>query len=74
MPTYFHFVPILLEPGSVVVPGNFGRIMNIVGATHDLWAREMALEAVRAQHYPGKPSRLSANFVQPKRLRAGIAD
>ena len=62
MSTFFHSSPILLELGSVVLPGNFGRIIRLKGAEHPLYAREMALEGIRQAHYPDKPSRLDSCF------------
>ena len=62
MITFFHSSPILLESGSVVLPGNYGRIIRLRGAEHPLYAREMALEEIRQVHYPDKPSRLDSCF------------
>lgn len=70
MGTYFHCAPILLELGSIVLPGNFGRIIRAAGQAHNLWARETALEGVRAQHYPHKPSRWSSCFACPTEATA----
>jgi hypothetical protein len=62
MTIFFHAAPMLLAPGSVVLPGNFGRVIRQQGATHPLWNRESALEVVRSSNYPTKPSRLDACF------------
>lgn len=58
--------PTLLEPGSVVPPGNFGK--NIAGAspdTTDGWtvAREMVFENARMRFTPHLPSRLTCAFL-----------
>lgn len=58
----YHCAPILLKPGSVILPGNFGRIIKAVGPSHSLWNREMTLEQIRSREFPMKPSRLSACF------------
>jgi hypothetical protein len=63
--TLFHLAPVLLSPGSVILPGNYGRIITAVGLSHPLWARENILESVRQAHYPAKPSRLNACFACP---------
>ncbi|MDF2809373.1 MAG: hypothetical protein K0S56_404 [Microvirga sp.] len=58
----FHSAPILLAPGSVVMPGNWGRLLRDRADQHSHWNREMALEEWRATHAPEKPSRLFACF------------
>src|SRR5258707_670501 len=62
MASIFHSSPVLLSPGSIVLPGNYGRIVRQAGATHPFYNRETVLEQVRAQHFPDKPSRLAACF------------
>ena len=61
MPLY-HSSLSLLGPGSIVVPGNYGRIIRIVGESHRLWGREQTLEEVRKLEFPHKPSRLDSAF------------
>jgi hypothetical protein len=61
MPLY-HSCPTLLGPGSIVLPGNYGRIIREVGPAHPLWSREQELERVRTDAFPDKPSRLDATF------------
>jgi hypothetical protein len=61
MPLY-HSSPVLLEIGSVVLPGNYGRILYARGKAHPLWERERTLEQVRKQRYSAKPSRLTSTF------------
>lgn len=63
--SYFHFAPILLAPGSVIEPGNFGRLIRLHGEAHNLYRREMAYEAVRCQHFDFRPSRLDCLFCFP---------
>ena len=61
----FHVAPILLAPGSVILAGNWGRIVQSVGASHPAWERELSLEEVRVRLFPEKPSRLNATFALP---------
>lgn len=65
MASYFHFAPIMLAPGSIIEPGNFGRIIRRRGPAHNLYRREMAYEAIRQQHFPSRPSRLDCLFCFP---------
>lgn len=58
----YHVAPILLEPGSIIIPGNYGRIINLVGINHQLYSREMLLEYVRVKNFSHKPSRFSSCF------------
>jgi hypothetical protein len=58
----FHCAPVLLSPGSVVLPGNYGRIIHETGQAHPLWLREAVLAQVRAQRFPDKPWRLTSTF------------
>lgn len=66
MNTYFHAAPIPLEPGAIILPGNWGRILNLFRRPGygDGWllAREMTFEAIRATEFPHLPSRLSSAF------------
>jgi hypothetical protein len=59
---FYHSSPVLLEIGSVILPGNYGRIIYARGKTHPLWDRERTLEQVRKQRYSAKPSRLTSTF------------
>jgi hypothetical protein len=61
MPLY-HSSPSLLAPGSIVLPGNYGRIIKMLGKKHPCWGRERVLEEVRKQRYSAKPSRLASTF------------
>ena len=58
----FHSTRNRHKPGEIILPGNFGRIINDAGPKHYLYFREMKIEAFRAAHYPEKPSRLKATF------------
>jgi hypothetical protein len=66
MPLY-HSSPVLLGQGSIILPGNYGRIIRSVGATHPYWDRENTLESVRRARYDAKPSRLDATFSCPSK-------
>ena len=63
MPKFFHVAPILLGPGSVILSGNWGRILRAYTQTNDVLFREYVLEEVRKSSYPDKPSRFSAIFL-----------
>lgn len=60
--TYFHIAPSLLEPGSIINPGNWGRIITFVGMGHTSFSREILLEYARIRSFKDKPSRFSSNF------------
>lgn len=65
MTRYFHFAPLLLAPGSIIEPGNFGRIIRQRGAAHPLYRREMFYENIRQNLFPTMPSRLNCLFCFP---------
>lgn len=58
----YHSSPVLLEIGSVILPGNYGRVIGAVGEGHPHWERETELERVRSIYHPEKPSRLNSCF------------
>ena len=58
----YHCSPSWLEPGSIIRPGNYGRILKMIGANHTHWLREQFLELIRTQEFPDKPSRLTSAF------------
>ncbi len=58
----YHPCPVLLAPGSIILPGNYGRVIRQVGPPHAQWPREQELENVRQQQFPDKPSRLESAF------------
>lgn len=65
MTTYFHLASVNLAPGSVITPGNYGRILRAyTPGTHDGWrlATELAFENVRLRKYPDRISRLQSCF------------
>ena len=67
MTSYFFACSYPLAPGSVVEPGNWGRIVRMYNTRGfgNPWIlfREEVLEQVRATHYPVKPSRLDGIFL-----------
>lgn len=69
MSTYFHCAPIPLAPGSIICPGNWGRLVRLYQGTEtgtfNTAFRERVLEDIRGQEFPEKPSRLSSCFVLP---------
>jgi hypothetical protein len=65
---YYHLAPISLGPGSIIQPGNFGRMLSRYGCPSVNWllARELVFEAVRAEpRFFDRPSRLNACFGLP---------
>lgn len=61
----FHVAPIPLGVGSVIEPGNFGRLMK-TNPTGSFFAhRESIYECIRLKEAPEKPSRLDAIFLLP---------
>lgn len=68
----FHLAPLRLAAGSIILPGNYGRMVGIFGWEHPNSHREAILEAVRAQHFPGLPSRLRSVFCVASREDAAI--
>ena len=66
---YFHVCPLPLEPGSVISPGNWGRIIrSYVNANvnqDQLWImfREQTFELIRRTNFPDKPSRFESTFL-----------
>ena len=66
MTTYYHSASVLLRPGSVIEPGNYGRMLgtyrNDNGPNGWKLATELALETRRARDFSALPSRLSCCF------------
>jgi hypothetical protein len=64
---YYFACSYLLEVGSVVLPGNWGRILRMYTTSGfgNAWIqyREDVFEKVRRDEYPNKPSRLKSIFV-----------
>lgn len=65
--TYFYLCGYPLEPGSMVHPGNWGRICRLRRESHVdrflLLLKEMVFESVGGKHVSSLPSRLAASFV-----------
>jgi hypothetical protein len=64
--TYFHCAPVGLEPGSIIRPGNWGRILLLYEQTNNSLninaIREVTFELARLAYAPNKPSRLECIF------------
>lgn len=58
----YHLAPLGLTPGSQIVAGRYGRLLQINGWNHPNAYREMHLEDVRRKQFPDRPSRLQASF------------
>lgn len=62
MDEYYWLGGVILEKGSVVLPGNWARlVMNMPG--HHLALREQIYESIRIKCTPDLPSRLNSNFI-----------
>lgn len=66
----FHLCGPILERGSVILPGNWGRILRLYGWRHAHSIREHALEEARKALAPHLPSRLACAFVFLSRQEA----
>lgn len=65
MNNYYYLCSYPLEPGSVVLPGNWGRLLknsNCSNIALNL-AKEQTFENVRLKSYPSLPSRFEAIFL-----------
>jgi hypothetical protein len=64
---YFYCYSLPLEAGSVIRPGNWGRILEAYTpqSSPNAWllVRELAYELARIQSFPNKPSRLKSLFL-----------
>lgn len=58
----FHWCPAKLASGSIIEPGNFGRIVDLYGYKHPHYLRELALEQARQNVAGEAPSRLNCIF------------
>lgn len=70
MTRYFHFAPLRLGPGSIIEPGNWGRLIkrySIADGAPWLLARELIFEQLRPE---GKPARMSGCFALTTRIEA----
>jgi hypothetical protein len=60
---YFHLSGAHLAIGSIIEPGNWGRILRFHGWRHSEALKEMALEHARLSRFKDRPSRLEGAFV-----------
>lgn len=60
---FYHLFGGLLRVGSIIEPGNWGRIVKAAGWRHNASVREAALEQSRLSRFSHRPSRLEAAFV-----------
>jgi hypothetical protein len=62
---FFHLCPTMLEPGSVITPGNFGRVIETYrpNSLGPLAVRELTFEITRLKHFAERPSRFKAIFL-----------
>ena len=62
---YFWLCSYPLEIGSVVAPGNWGRILSLYTNQHNilLYLREQVFERVRLEKFFNRPSRLKSTFM-----------
>lgn len=67
--TVFHFAPLRLGAGSIIQPGNWGRMLKRYHVNNNMidWkmARELVFEQIRSASFAAKPSRLDACFALP---------
>lgn len=69
----FHYAPIRLGAGSVIEPGNFGRIIKRYQANDTLGGWRMARELIFEMMRPvAKPSRLTSCFGLPSQHDADL--
>ena len=74
MQSFFHCAPLPLGAGSVVQPGNWGRVLRLYAwnpnqIVLNAW-REALLEQAHDIYAPQKPSRLAATFALPSQQEA----
>jgi hypothetical protein len=65
--TYFHCSPITLSPGSIIHPGNWGRVLHLYETNNPTQVqlnaiREALLELSRQAIAPNKPKRIESVF------------
>ncbi|CCG42199.1 DUF2441 domain-containing protein [Magnetospirillum molischianum] len=68
MQSFFHCAPIPLRAGSIIEPGNWGRIVRLYQPNFGNYAvafREKVLEEIRLKEFPHKPSRLECCYMVP---------
>lgn len=60
---YYHLSGVVLEPGSIIKAGNWGRSIRQAAWTHNFAIREIALEEALRLRFPHRPSRMDSVFV-----------
>lgn len=62
---FFHVTQIQLAPRSIILPGNWGRILRLYNRSNvgEVLYREKSLEDIRRLEFPNKPSRLNSVFM-----------
>ena len=62
---YYWLASYPLEEGSVVLPGNWGRIIDLYKSDGSIltYLREKILEKVRSKDFPDLPSRMTSIFL-----------
>jgi hypothetical protein len=66
MSSYFYCYSLPLGVGSVIDPGNWGRILRTYSQqSGNAWTlvRELVYELIRREHFPTKPSRFDCLFL-----------
>ncbi len=58
----FYASGIRYQPGEVIAPGNWGRVILSAGPGHSMYFRELFFERIRGLVAPEKPSRLQCFF------------
>jgi hypothetical protein len=61
----YHCAPLPLGPGSVICPGNWGRIKRRFEQNPLALLRESVLDDIRRREFADKPSRLDGAFACP---------
>lgn len=62
---FYHCAPLMLGPGSVVSPGNWGRIKRRFEVDALKLLREVVFDDIRKREFADKPSRLECAFACP---------
>lgn len=64
---YFHLSPTLLEVGSIIKPGNFGRVIECYRSNNmgPMTVRELTFEIARLKNFADRPSRFKSVFLFP---------
>jgi hypothetical protein len=58
----YHVAPNMLGEGSIIMPGNWGRLLMMHDELNLTLFREHVLELVRTKYFPEKPSRFNCVF------------